>query len=637
MAKIIGIDLGTTYSAVSLWDEQKKVPIIIPNLSGFYTTPSIVSVNKAGEVIVGEEARRNLWAAPQDTVSEVKREMGNDFKVMMRGKEYNPQTISAFILAYLKKCAEQYLGEPVHDVVITVPAYFKEVQASATKAAGEIAGFNVHRLIKEPTAAAIAYGVTKGVDGKKTYAVYDLGGGTFDVSIIQITADDVTVVGTGGDMRLGGLDMDEAVMKWALREIKNSEGIDLSGDETVKRRLKVEAEGIKKTLVNSESTTLIVPFLTLVNGQPFNAELTITRARFEMLIAPLLQRSLSCLEEAMSRAKEENQVEWEDLDGILLVGGPTRLAKIRSMLKEKLLEHCPNKEPVVKFDMNPDEVVAMGAAIVAAPLAPIGKPPEEVETMTQEQVEAVKEQNKGAQDDQNLPKVDIYDVTSHSLGIAVDGAKFHRIIPANSPIPITQVQGPFNNAADFTTELLVEVYQGEEDFVAANTRIGEVRIQNLEPLPRGQQVVEIKFTLDVSDTLSTICKDLRTGKEYVGTFKFDGVKKMSGDEIRKMREELARMMQGAAPTPTPPPPPVTTTSTAGGGEIPPITLEQIPQNSRVFWQQAASTLPRLDATKQAQLKSSMARFAHAVLGGDPNQIQDAEYMLQDALVEATSS
>ncbi len=318
MAKVVGIDLGTTYSAVSVWDERLQSPIIIPNLRGQYTTPSVVSINDVGKVIVGEDAKNSLWTAPENTVSEIKREMGNDFKVTIRGQVYNPQTISAFILRYLKICAEEYLGEPVHDAVVTVPAFFREVQKSATRDAGRIAGLNVHRLINEPTAAAIAYGVGEiEVGVEKLFAVYDLGGGTFDVSIIKITPDDITVIGTGGEPRLGGLDMDELVMKWTLREIKTKYGVDLIDDNRARKRLKLEVEDIKKLLIIHEKATLNIPFLTVLDDQPLNVNLEISRKQFNKLITFLLKGTLRILKEAVASAEQYNQQGWEDLDGIL--------------------------------------------------------------------------------------------------------------------------------------------------------------------------------------------------------------------------------------------------------------------------------------------------------------------------------
>jgi len=633
MAKIIGIDLGTTYSAVSIWDEKRKAPMIIPNLRGANTTPSVVSVNESGQVIVGQDAKQNLWSAPEDTVSQIKREMGKDHSEMIKGQKYNPQTISAFILKNLKHSAEQYLGEPVHDAVITVPADFKDVQRAATRDAGLIAGFNVHRLINEPTAAAIAYKVSHAGDRNNVYAVYDLGGGTFDVSVIEIAPDDVTVIGTGGDSRLGGLDMDEAVMRWAVREIKARHNVDLNDDEPAKRRLKVEAEEVKKVLVASDSYTLNVPLLTMVNGKPLNVKLEINRARFNMLIAPLLERSLVCLDAAVQSAKDKNGRGWESVDGILLVGGPTRLPRIREVLRERLRERCPGRTVDLKCDLNPDEVVALGAAIVAGGLAPIGRPPEKVEEMSaSEKAEAQKQSASAVM--AGAPKFDIFDVTGHSLGIAVEGAKFHKIIEKESVIPISMTHGPFTNGADYTTELLVEVFQGEEALVAANTRIGEVRISGLDALPRGEQILEVKFSLDVSGTLSAICTDMRTKKSYTASFTFDGITRMSGDEIKKRRQTVAQMMAPAgAPTVTPP----ERGDSDGGGSLPAgleIPEDQIPKDYVVYWKEGQDRLTTVDPAHRPRLQKAMADFAQAVLTKDKKTIEDQAFLLQDALLEA---
>ena len=644
MAKIIGIDLGTTYSAVCIWDEKQQIPVIIPNLQGQTTTPSVVSLNEAGELIVGQAAKQNLWMAPENTISEIKREMGTDFKVTMDGKVYNPQTISSFILRYLKKCAENYLGEEVYDAVITVPAYFTEVQKSATRDAGSIGGLNVHRLVNEPTAAAISYSNKEKLQGdeEKIFAVYDLGGGTFDVSIIQITAEDINVLGTGGDSRLGGLDMDEAVMKWALREIKKKYNVDLNGDENVKKRLKVEAEDVKKSLAVSENATLSVPFLTVIDNKPLNVSLAITRERFEMLIIPLLNRSIKCLDQAIESAKEHNGIDWGDLDGILLVGGPTRLTKIQEMLTEVLRTHNPDKEPLVLRDMNPDEVVAMGAGIVAAGLTPIGKPPEKVEKMAPKEVKDLQDQQRSeAPVDETIPVVDVYDVTGHSLGIAVEGYKFFPIIPKETVIPFEKGQGPFTNAADMTTQLLVEVYQGEEEFVKANTKVGEVKIEGLDPMPKGHQQFEVKFTLDQSGTLSTVCTDIHTGKTYVGSFVFDGVARMSKDDIRAKREEVARLMDsGGQKSPAAMPPAASASAEAppAAGEpaaLPQLDPASIPEDFRIYWVEAQELLPTLTAAKQSMLQQAMLGFAQALMaGGDAGVIENKAFDLQDAILDA---
>ncbi len=650
MAKIVGIDLGTTYSAVSVWDPKKKVPVIIPNLQGSYTTPSVVSLNDAGEVIVGEDAKQNYNFNPANTVWQIKREMGRDFKVTMGGKVYNPQTISAFILRYLKICAEKSLGEPVHDAVITVPAYFTEVQHSATRDAGIIAGLNVLRLVNEPTAAAIAYGVKGGLEpGQcKTYAVYDLGGGTFDVSIIEITTEDISVVGTGGDPRLGGLDMDEEMVKWTLRQIKAKQGIDLHGDDAVRRRLMLEVEGVKKRLVVSEATDLIVPFLTTIDGKPFNLKLAITRPQYELLIQKLLDRSLACLDEAVASSQKINNKGWTDLDGVLLVGGPTRLQRIRDMLRDKLQEKfkehgCPDKPFEIKCDINPDEVVALGAAIVTAPLIAIGKPPEEVERMGAEEVEHLMDQRREAGEGAaGAPEVLIFDVTGHSLGIAAVDEKglvrFHRIIDKDTVIPITMAHSPFTNAADFTPELLVQVFQGESENVELNTKVGEVRVTGLDPLPRLQQMLEVKFTLDDSGTLSTICTDLRTKKTYQGSFKFDGITRLSQDEIRARRRTVADAMAaksgGAAGGPgqegqAPPPGPGPTTPVV----IEDFPAEMIPADWKGYWAMGKDLYAKLNPENQRKLALAMNDFAGAVKSGSTDAIESKGYLLQDTISE----
>ena len=640
MARIVGIDLGTTYSAVSVWDEKKKAPVIIPNLRGTPTTPSVVGLNEAGEVIVGEDAKQNSVVSPENTVSEIKREMGTDFRAVMGGKEYNPQTISAFVLRYLKLSAEKYLGEAIHDAVITVPAYFTEVQKSATRDAGIIAGFNVHRLINEPTAAAVAYGVTSqvGEGAEKTYAVYDLGGGTFDVSIIEIKPDDIAVVGTGGDSRLGGLDMDEELMKWALRQINAKYHVDLSADHAVRRRLKVEAEDIKKTLAVSETATLNVPFLAVIGGKPLSPSLQITRGQFEMLIQKLLERSMEGFEAAVASAQEHNQVGWDDIDGVILVGGPTRLQKIHDRLRAKLKEHCPNKDPDIRCDLNPDEVVALGAAIVAGQLKPIGRPPEEVEAMKPAEVEIIQAGAQPAIGDTAVPVM--YDVTGHSLGIALEGTRFAPLITKESVIP-GDGENVFTNVADYTTELLAEVYQGENEYVVANTKIGEVRVTPIEPLPKGQHQIKVRFHLDLSGTLSTECTDLRTGRVFSGSFKFDAFKRMSEEDIKARRAMVAQAMAEEAPPPSPsgdaaarqvPPAPVA----AGRQAAPVFTLpqllpEQIPADWRVYWKESTEWLPKLDPARQQRLLEAMNGFAAAVSRG---QDVDAKgYTLQDTLYE----
>jgi molecular chaperone DnaK (HSP70) len=345
-------------------------------------------------------------------------------------------------------------------------------------------------------------------------------------------------------MRLGGLDMDEAVMRWALREIEEEYGIDLRTDESAKRRLKIEAEDIKKALVTAEDAILNVPYLTLVEGKPLNVSLQISRKQFDRLITPLIKRSLRCMEEAIASAEEHNMLSWEDLYGVLLVGGPTRIQKIHEMLRGTLRKHRPSEEPEIRVALNPDEVVAMGAAIVAAGYKPIGRPPAELKDLTSKEIEGIIEKTEGVIE---APRIDIFDVTGHSLGITVEGNRFHKIIEKEATLSVTMAHGPFTNLTDYTTKLLVEVYEGEEELVANNTKIGQVRVEGLDPLPRGQQLLEVRFTLDVNGTLSTVCTDLRTGKVYEGTFSFDGIRRMSAAEIEaKGAIVMASRMIGAS-------------------------------------------------------------------------------------------
>jgi molecular chaperone DnaK len=422
-----------------------------------------------------------------------------------------------------------------------------------------------------------------------------------------------------------------------LREIQQRYQVDLRADEAAKRRLKVEAEDIKKALVAAENATLSVPYLAFVAGKPLSVSLSISRERFDMLIAPLLDRSLVCLEAAMTSAKEHNDVGWDDLDGVLLVGGPTRLHKIRDMLRARLEEHRPGEGLEIRADLNPDEVVAMGAAIVAAQLKPIGRPPEEVEEMTKEEVKEIQDQAGAIAE---APKVAILDVTGHSLGIAVEGSKFHIIIPKESPIPVTMAEAGFSNMADMTTQLIVMVFQGEEPYVAANTKIGEVIIDGLQPLPRGHHQLEIKFSLDISGTLSTTCTDLRTGRVYQGSFAFDGITRMSEDEIRAKRAMVQRMAGG---TPAPGVPGATPPGAAGPGPVPPsgpvlaaipaLDPAQVPAEWRHSWLEGQELLPRLDPAKRAVMTDALARFAQAVLGGNPMEIEDKGFLLQDVLID----
>jgi molecular chaperone DnaK len=536
MAKIIGIDLGTTYSAVSIWDEQRQMPIIIPNLLGAAITPSVVSVNHNGHVIVGEDARRNLWAAPEDTVSQIKREMGNDYWVSMKGQKYSPQTISAFILKYLKMCAERYLGEPVHDAVITVPAYFTDVQRAATRDAGLIAGLNVHRLIDDTTAFAIAWQVDYAAQHPAIYAVYGLGGGALSVSIVQITPDSVSIIENGGDLRLGGLDMDEALVHWSVQEIKARYGVDLTGNETAMHRLMLEAEQAKKALSTVQVYALHLPYLALLDREPLNVRLEVTRELFERLIDTLLMRSIECLDATLNRAEQRAGFgSCEALAAVLLAGGPTVTPRVREVLRDYLRARCPHREIAIRPNLNPEAVVAEGCAVVARGLAPIGRPPGEAD-------ETGAERDGAAEPGLNPLGLNLVDVAGHSVGVSV-GHRFHTLIAKGSALPVSAAFGPVTNATDFATEILLEVFEGEEEFVQANIKIGEVRISGLEPLPTGHQQFEFKFCFDVSGLLSALCTDRRTRKAYTGCFVLDGITRMNVDEIKKQRQAVAQLMK----------------------------------------------------------------------------------------------
>lgn len=426
-------------------------------------------------------------------------------------------------------------------------------------------------------------------------------------------------------------------MKWALRQINAKHHVDLSGDHAVRRRLKVEAEEIKKVLVVSETATLNVAYLTYVNGQPLSPSLQITRGQFEMLIHKLLERSMEGFEAAVASAQEHNQVGWDDIDGVILVGGPTRLQKIHDRLRAKLKEHCPDKEPDVRCDLNPDEVVAMGAAIVAGGLKPIGLPPEEVEAMKPADVEKVKAEANAAIADSTVPVM--LDVTGHTLGVAVEGARFARLIPKDSNIP-GDGEDVFSNVADYTTELLVEVYQGEDDYVAANTKIGEVKVSPIERLARGQHQIKVRFHLDVSGTLSTMCTDLRTGRTFEGSFKFDS-RRMSEEDIRAMRTGVTVAMDdGTAPPPVPVPAPQTERPAAPAGPpvpvltLPQLQIDQIPADWRVYWKEALEWLSKVDPGKQQRLLEAMNGFAAAVGTKD---VDTKGYTLQDTLYEVQTS
>jgi molecular chaperone DnaK len=524
--KVIGIDLGTTYSAVSLWDDERNETVVIPSpVTGLTTVPSVVGLDPEGKVIVGAQAQNNLIMDPQNTVIEVKRIMGTceidqatkredpnrPVRIPFRGRQYLPQEVSALILMELKRMAENHLGEPVHDAVITVPAYFKEPQKGATLDAGAMARLNVKRLLNEPTAAAVCFGADKIKDGRKhTYAVYDLGGGTFDVSIIDVTAaseesgGNVTVVGTGGDPKLGGGDFDDRITGWAMQQIKQRFGVDLSSDPLIWARIKREAEMRKRELSTAGAATLNLPYLT----STISVNLPITRSIFEGLIEDLLAKSLTGLNEAIESAFKSASIQREDIEQVLLVGGSTRVPKVRTMIAERMGMDIKD----VRCDFNPDEVVSRGAAIVARSFRGCDSYEGKEVIIDMAPAGAAAGGESGAL--ATPPKRTIlYDVTSHTLGVLANESTYVPIILKDSHIPTSQTQGGFINGGP-TDVLDVLIFQGEDPVAFKNTLIGKLPLNLPERKEAGKYNFEVKFDLDTNGLLSVDVMELNTKKNW---------------------------------------------------------------------------------------------------------------------------
>jgi len=491
MGKIIGIDLGTTNSAMAIMEE--KNPKIIPNAEGDRTTPSVVAFTKDGERLVGVLAKRQAITNAENTVRSIKRHMGTDYKVKIQGKEYTPQEISAMILQKLKRDAENYLGEKITDAVITVPAYFTDAQRQATKDAGRIAGFNVRRIINEPTAAALAYGLDKGKE--QTVLIYDLGGGTFDVSLMDIGDGVFEVLATNGNNRLGGDDFDKRVVEWMIKEFKKDQGIDLSKDKAVLQRLYEAAEKAKIELSSAKSTNINLPFITADHSGPKHLDMTLTRAQFENLIEDLVQKTIPPLEQAMKDAK----LKPEDVDKIILVGGSTRIPMVQKLLTDRF----GNK---IQKDVNPDEVVALGAAIQGAILS----------------------------GDEGVDDIVLLDVTPLSLGIETLGGVFTKIIERNTTIP-TSKSKIFTTAADNQTSVEVHVLQGERPLAKDNVSLGRFQLVGIPPAPRGVPQIEVSFNIDVDGILNVSAKDKATGNEQSIVIKSRSV--LSEEEIQQKIKE----------------------------------------------------------------------------------------------------
>ena len=467
MSKIIGIDLGTTNSCVSVMEGGEAT--VIPNAEGHRTTPSVVAFSKTGERMVGQVAKRQAVTNPDRTISSIKREMGSDYKVTIDGKKYTPQEISAMILQKLKADAEAYLGEPVTEAVITVPAYFTDAQRQATKDAGKIAGLDVKRIINEPTAAALAYGLDKETDQK--IMVYDLGGGTFDVSVLEIGDGVIEVLATAGNNRLGGDDFDQCITNYLVEEFKKSDGIDLSGDRVAMQRLKEAAEKAKIELSGVTSTNINLPYITADATGPKHLDVTLTRAKFNELTAHLVEKTAGPVRQAMSDAG----ITASDLTKVLLVGGSSRVPAVQEMVKK-----LTGKEGFK--GINPDECVADGAAIQGGVL--VG----------------------------DVSGVVLLDVTPLSLGIETLGGVFTKLIERNTTIPTKKSQ-VFSTAADNQTSVEVNVLQGEREMAAYNKSLGRFQLDGIAPARRGVPQIEVTFDIDANGIVNVSAKDLGTGKE----------------------------------------------------------------------------------------------------------------------------